>query len=596
MGKSKEQIYQITLGSGKTVPMREVLSFAYGEERYAAFTPVTQDSSSGEGEIAIARNSFGKYEVIEGDFADTLFNEFLERYEAEEAATAGKNATLSVTEYLRLNRLQKILYKTGRFFKAIPGWFAQKFKKLWQAVKNFGRKVAENVADIWTTFKNGSWKTRLSYLFMGFANYAHGQWLRGTLFFLMEAVFIFYMIFWGGYWLSKFGSLGTIAVIEKYDPILDVWTTEHVDNSFKILLYGLITIFFIVAFLYTWRLNVKQARILDEITASGKKVKSNKDDLHAVIDNQFHKTLLSLPVIGMVMFTILPIIFMILVAFTNYTFENDGYNNLFTWVGFENFNQIFAFGSKLSLSFGEILGWTLIWALFATFTNYFLGMFVAMLINRKGIRLKKLWRTLLVMTIAIPQFISLLYISNLFAENGFINGILMDWGWIDNPIPFWTDGTLAKVMVIVINIWVGIPYLMLITSGILMNIPQDLYESAKIDGANAFQQFRKITLPYMLFVTGPYLLTSFVSNINNFNVIYLLTQGGPLHYSWGAVGGYIPGDTTILITWLYGITTGAEANYAMASVIGILIFLVCAVISLILFNLMPSNKRENDYS
>ena len=100
----------------------------------------------------------------------------------------------------------------------------------------------------------------------------------------------------------------------------------------------------------------------------------------------------------------------------------------------------------------------------------------------------------------------------------------------------------------------------------------------------------------MLFVTGPYLLTSFVSNINNFNVIYLLTQGGPLHYSWGAVGGYIPGDTTILITWLYGITTGAEANYAMASVIGILIFLVCAVISLILFNLMPSNKRENDYS
>ncbi len=129
-----------------------------------------------------------------------------------------------------------------------------------------------------------------------------------------------------------------------------------------------------------------------------------------------------------------------------------------------------------------------------------------------------------------------------------------------------------------------------------MNIPEDLYESSKMDGANGFQQFAKITLPYMLFVTGPYLLTSFTGNINNFNVIYLLTQGGPAHYSWGDVGGYIAGDTTILITWLYGITTGSEANYKMAAVIGILIFLVVTIISVIVYNFLPSNRREDDYS
>lgn len=534
------------------------------------------------------------YEVVPCEGTDELFAEFELRLRIFEKLS--KNLPLSILEYQRLNYWQKFLYKTKMFFLGIPKWFKKKFTKLGLKIKDFGISVWENIKDIGTTFKNGSWKTRVSYLVMGFGNLAHGQWLRGLLFFLFESAFILYMVFWGGAWLGKFGSLGTVATIEEYDPILDVYTTVHVDNSFKILLYGLITIFFIIAFIYTWRLNVKQCRILDEITASGKKIKTSKEDVQSLADDEFHKTLLSLPVFGIVMFTILPIIFMILVGFTSYDYEADGYNNLFTWVGLENFNQMFTFGSQLSLAFGEILAWTLIWAVFATFSNYFLGMFVAMLINKKGIKIKKFWRTVLVMTIAIPQFISLLYVSNLFADNGIVNATLMNWGWIDKPISFWGDGTLAKVMVLVINIWVGIPYLMLITTGILMNIPQDLYESAQIDGANAFQQFCKITMPYMLFVTGPYLLTNFVSNINNFNVIYLLTQGGPPHFAWGDVGGYIAGDTTILITWLFGITTGSEANYKMASVIGTMIFIVVSVLSLIIFTIMPSTRREEDFS
>lgn len=509
---------------------------------------------------------------------------------------SGHSRTMSDLDYLKLNKWQQFCYKLKMFFVGIPAWFMRLFKKIGHAFKSFGLLVAENVVDIWTTFKNGSWSTRVSYLVMGFGNLVRGQWLRGLVFLLLEGVFIFYMIVAGASWLAKFGTLGEIATKDVYDEALDIWTTVHIDNSFKILLYGLITIFCIFAFVYTWRLNVKQCRILDEIKASGKKVKSSKDDLKSLVDDQFHKTLLSLPVFGIVMFTILPIIFMILVAFTNYDFQHDGYSNLFTWVGLQNFNSMLSFGSGLSVAFGEILAWTLIWAFFATFSNYFLGMFVAMMINKKGIKIKKFWRTVLVMTIAIPQFISLLYVSNLFAENGIVNAYLMKWGLISSPIPFWGDGTLAKVMVLLVNIWVGIPYLMLITTGILMNIPEDLYESSKIDGANAFQQFCKITLPYMLFVTGPYLLTSFVGNINNFNVIYLLTQGGPLNYAWGEAGGYIAGDTTILITWLFGITTGSEANYKMASVIGILIFIVVSVLSLIVFSIMPSNKREDDFS
>ena len=506
------------------------------------------------------------------------------------------NRNLSDLDYLKLNKWRRFCYKVMMFFVGIPAFFARLFKKIGNLLRVFGLKVADNFVDIWNTFKNGSWSTRVSFLVMGFGSIVRGQWIRGLVFFLLEGAFIFYMIFAGAGWLAKFGTLGEVATKEVYDEALDIWTTVHIDNSFKILLYGLITIFFMIALIYTWRLNIKQCRILDEIKASGKKLRSNKDDMKSLVDDQFHKTLLSLPVFGIVMFTILPIIFMILVAFTNYDFQHDGYSNLFSWVGLDNFNAMLSFGSGLSIAFGEILAWTLIWAFFATFSNYFLGMFVAMMINKKGVKIKKFWRTVLVMTIAIPQFISLLYVSNLFAENGIVNSYLIKWGIVSQPIPFWGDGTLAKVMVLVVNIWVGIPYLMLITTGILMNIPEDLYESSKIDGANAFQQFCKITLPYMLFVTGPYLLTSFVGNINNFNVIYLLTQGGPLNFTWGEAGGYIAGDTTILITWLFGITTGSEANYKMASVIGILIFIVVSVLSLVVFSIMPSNKREDDFS
>ena len=510
-----------------------------------------------------------------------------------------KYRNLSPEEYLELNAFQKFFYRIAAFFVVIPAWFVKTGKKIGRGIANFFVSLAANLVDIWTTFKKGSWSTRVSYLVMGFGNLVRGQWVRGLAFFILEAAFIFYMIFSGAYWLGKFGTLGTVASVvqNQYVPELDEWveTTVYVDNSFKILLYGLITIFFIVAFVYTWRLNIKQCRILDEIKASGKKLKSNKDDLQSLLDNESHKSLLSLPIFGIVMFTILPIIFMILVAFTNYDATNDGRVNLFQWVGFKNFGDLFTFGSSgITVAFGEILAWTLIWAFFATFTNYFLGMFVAMMINKKGIKIKKFWRTILVMTIAIPQFISLLYVSNLFAENGIVNATLMNWGWISKPIQFWGNGTIARIMVIVINIWIGIPYLMLITTGILMNIPQDLYESAKIDGANSFQQFCKITLPYMLFVTGPYLLNSFIANINNFNVIYLLTGGRPWETAW-TVNGTQAGKTSILITWLFGMTSDT-GDYKTASVLGILIFVVVAVLSLIVFTVMPSNKREDDYS
>jgi arabinogalactan oligomer/maltooligosaccharide transport system permease protein len=130
---------------------------------------------------------------------------------------------------------------------------------------------------------------------------------------------------------------------------------------------------------------------------------------------------------------------------------------------------------------------------------------------------------------------------------------------------------------------------MLITSGILMNIPADLYESARIDGAGVVKTFTHITLPYMIFVTTPYLITQFVGNINNFNVIYLLTGGGPLSLDY-----YQGGKTDLLVTWLYKLTVNNQ-DYNLASAIGIIIFLITASLSLLVYNLSGSSRKEESF-
>jgi arabinogalactan oligomer/maltooligosaccharide transport system permease protein len=179
--------------------------------------------------------------------------------------------------------------------------------------------------------------------------------------------------------------------------------------------------------------------------------------------------------------------------------------------------------------------------------------------------------------------------SQILHDQGPLNSLLKQWGFISQNMPFLTNITYARITVVLVNLWVGIPYTMLITSGILMNIPKDLYESASIDGASPVRMFFSITLPYMLFVTTPYLITAFVGNINNFNVIYLLTRGGPLVTDY-----FQAGKTDLLITWLYKLTVERQ-NYAFASTIGIFVFAITASMSLVIYNLSGSARKEEEF-
>ena len=490
-------------------------------------------------------------------------------------------------ELCKMSKSQRAGHKFVSFFVALPGKIKNLGIKIGLFFKNLFFGIVNWFKDLGLTFVHGDWKTKVSYFIMGFGNITRKQIMRGLLFLAFEVVFIAYMIGIGGHYLSRLYILGTVAQQQ-----LDDGSVIPGENSFMILLYGVLTLFFIVAFIYTWYLNIKQNKINEQIIKDKKKLDTAKDDLRALVDENFHKTLLALPVLGILIFTVLPIFFMILVAFTNYDAQHTPPNNLFGWAGFDNFGQLFTWtnsgGASFSMTFGQILLWTLVWAFFATFTNYFLGMGVAMLINKKGIKLKKVWRTILVFSIAIPQFISILFVSNMFATDGIINGIITNLG--GKTIDFWGNEWTARITVIIVNIWIGVPYLMLIVTGILMNIPADLYKSANIDGANGIQQYTKITLPYMLFITGPYLLTSFTGNMNNFNVIYLLTGGGPTTQAYFGNAG----KTDLLITWLFSLAVN-DSNYKLAAVIGIMVFIVVAGLSLVIYNVIPSTKNEEGF-
>lgn len=459
-------------------------------------------------------------------------------------------------------------------------------KKSGGGIAGFFKWLAADFKEIGTTFAEGDWKTKVSFLLMGFGSICRGVVLRGLALLAVEFVYFYYMITTGWSYMTQLATLGVKERVNDGLVIIEG------DNSFLILLYGVCSVLITLFFLFIWRVNVRENREEEILLGKGKKLPSLASDFKNLTDKHFDKTLLALPLTGIVIFTVIPIIFMICVAFTNYDYEHQPPAKLFDWVGFDNFASVFSIGSgdAFGSTFIRVLGWTLIWAFFATFLTYFGGMAVAILINKKGVKFKKLWRTILVMTIAIPQFVSLLYVSKMFAVDGLINQYLMKWGWIETAIPFWTDPTLAKVTIILINCWIGIPYTMLISTGLLMNIPADLYESARIDGANAMQMFFKITLPYMLFVTGPYLLTSFTGNLNNFNVIFLLSGGGPgsMSLANGA------GSTDLLVTWLYKLTMN-NIDYKMAAVIGIMVFIVTAVISLGVYNILPSVKDEEGF-
>ena len=477
--------------------------------------------------------------------------------------------------------------------------------KIGSAISGFFAVIARFFSEFGTAMAKGDVFVKLSLLWWGAGYFRRKQYVKAILMTLLEIAVIAFTLNFAMAYVPKFGTLGTVQAEQVFNMQTMQTEWNDYDNSFMILLFSLFSfVIWFVAAVVCMR-NVVNAYELQMQAQRGMHINTFVEDLREYLDKKFHITLLSLPVLGIVVFTLIPMLLLILVAFTNYDQQHMPPTNLFTWVGFSNFVTLF--GGGITTTFGyafiRILGWTIIWSFFATLTTYLGGILMSLLLNSKLTRGTKIWRTMLVVTIAVPQFVSLLLMRNFFANSGIVNticanigltGFLRDIGLISTSyIPFMTAPGWVHVMIILINIWIGIPYQMLIATGVLMNLPTDQIESAKIDGANPFQVFKSITMPYMLQVTGPALITDFVKNFNNFNVIYLLTQNVFVTTNQFMANSQAK-ETDLLVTWLFTLTQDYY-NYKMASVIGIMVFIVCAVFTLVGFNFMISGDKEGTY-
>jgi maltose/maltodextrin transport system permease protein len=259
-------------------------------------------------------------------------------------------------------------------------------------------------------------------------------------------------------------------------------------------------------------------------------------------------------------------------------------------VGVTNFTKIFT-NPTIRNSFLAVAQWTFIWATMTVILTFGAGMVLALLLNDNALSLRPLYRILFILPYAIPFFISVLIFKGMLNKDfGIINQLLGNFNlaaipWLDHPI--W-----AKVSVLMVNLWLGFPYMFLLLTGILQSIPPSVYEAATLDGASAWIKFRRITLPLTLSAIAPLLVGSFAFNLNNFVGIYLLTGGGP-----PLPGSITPvGNTDILISYTYRLAFegGRGQDFGLASAIGLFIFVIIAILTLINFKLtgMVDDRKE----
>lgn len=411
----------------------------------------------------------------------------------------------------------------------------------------------------------------LSVLFAGLGQLYNRSYIKGIVLILLELAFIITFRDFIGLGLWGIATLGTIP---------------RVDHSIFLLVYGLLSLIMLAIAALIYILNIRDARVQAERIASGWQRPKLRESMKQAYMASF-PYLLSVPGFIMLIFVVIfPLMFAISLAFTNYDLYHSPPRHLVDWVGFDNFVNLVTV-PVWNQSFLSVLSWTLVWTVVSTTLQIALGLFLAVLVNDRRVRFKRLIRTILILPWAVPSFVTIMIFSALFNDQfGAINRTILSALRIA-PIPWLTDPLYTKIALISIQVWLGFPFLFALFTGVLQSTSQDVYEAADVDGASRWQKFRHITLPHVLFATAPLLIIQYTSNFNNFNIIYLFNGGGP------AVRGQTAGGTDILISWVYKLTFTTN-NYNMAAAISLIIGLIVIAFAFFQFRRTRSFREERD--
>lgn len=438
-------------------------------------------------------------------------------------------------------------------------------------IRNPFSKLAEIV-------KRGGRNVFASAICMGAGQLMYQQWIKGGLFLLMQIGFIAFFALYGGKAIGGFFTLGTVEA--------NPWYGIEGDNSVTMLIMGIFALIVLLLYLALYWINIKDAFETQLRVEKNAPPLSFAEEAKTLLDSNFHMTALALPIVGVCVFCILPIIFMILIAFTNYG-GNIVPPKLVDWVGLENFGNVVTL-SQFAPTFFKILLWNVLWAVASTVLNYFCGLGLALLYNKKCVKGKAFWRLFPILAYAVPGFITMLAFKFMFSYGGPINQMILDAGgkavgFLDIDAK-WS----SRIIGLLVNCWLNIPSSMLLATGILSNMDTGLYDAASIDGASSMKQFTKITLPFVVFATTPVLISQFVANFNNFGIFYFLRGG--LY----ADGYFLASDTDLLINWLFNLSIDNN-YYSIGATISIIIFIITSVISLIVYMSSASYKQEDTY-
>lgn len=362
------------------------------------------------------------------------------------------------------------------------------------------------------------------------------------------------------------------------------------DHSIFMMITGLIFLVILIIYIAFYVFNIIDAKNSAQRIVNKKRFPTRIETHNHLQDVSFPYVGLTPILIMIAFFTIIPLVFSALVAFSNFSSpDHMPPGNTVDWVGFENFRIMFSASETNAwfTAFGRVALWTIAWAFLSTFTCYVIGMVFAVILVDHRIKVPALFRTIFILPYAIPTMLSLFIWANLLNGTfGPINRTLIQLGIINNPIPWLSDPNMAKVTLLLVNMWIGFPYSMILITSNMTAIPSQLYEAAIIDGANKWQQFFKVTLPLVLFQTMPILIMQFAGNVNNFGAVFFLTGGNPSYLDTATTQA---GATDLLISWIYKLTIAN--NYNLASVLSILVFVV--LVPFAVYNFMQTKSFKD---
>lgn len=423
--------------------------------------------------------------------------------------------------------------------------------------------------------------TLCSVLFMGLGHILFlKQYVKGALYALIEVIFIVALP-------TIINALVNLVTLGDPHPELPILQR---DNSTYMLIDGVVACMFILIFAAMYFISVRSARSAYKDLCKTGRYEPNKTML-TIFSNKAFPVAGLVPLIGLVaFFVIVPLVFSACVAFTNYSLpDHITPAKTVDWVGMENFVTMFGGDATWTGALGRVALWTLIWAVLATFTCYAGGMIMAVILHDSKLKIAPVFRAIFILPYAVPAVVTMLVWANLLnGSSGTINRTLIELGLMskDTVIPWLSDATMAKFTCVLINLWAGFPYFMLLTMGTMTSINPQIYEAARIDGANKCQIFRSITLPSVLYQTAPLIIMSFTHNINNFGAIFFLTGGRPVVADSTITSAK---GTDIIVTWIYNLTITLQ-KYNYAAVLAICIFVVLAPFAIFNFRRTKSFK------